>query len=156
MKITRYFFYTVILLHPATQLQGVIEWKGGRFFAIDRKVNRLECVMTLVIGSSDIYTSCSGRETLGKPNQIQLRDQALMQSLLKKDLSLTPVPTFPPFRGTIKSTQHNHDINLICFLITAKEKASGFIALDIPHNGMPTSQEIHLLASLGNVLGGGY
>lgn len=86
--------------------------------------------------------------------QIHLQDQALMESLLKKDLALEPKPSFPPFRASLKDAASGGTIALTCFLITAKEKASGFLALDIPLNKDITEQDLHLLGSLGNFLGG--
>jgi signal transduction histidine kinase len=54
----------------------------------------------------------------------------------------------------LKGTQPGDSIQLTCFLITAKEKASGFLALDFPSNKDLTEQDLHLLGSLGNFLGG--
>jgi PAS domain S-box-containing protein len=87
-------------------------------------------------------------------NQIQLFDETLMSSLLKEELILTPEPIFPPFRAKLKGEKNNL-IQLVCFLITAKEKASGFLALDVPTGrDLTTGQDFHLLGSLGNFLGG--
>jgi len=86
--------------------------------------------------------------------QVRFHDQTLMQSLLKKDLSLEPKPSFPPFSVSLKSPVPGCSVQLICFLITAKEKASGFLALDFPQNKNLTEQDLHLLGSLGNFLGG--
>lgn len=89
-----------------------------------------------------------------KTNQIELSDESLMRSLLQKELLLTPEPIFPPFRATLKG-KNNNLIQLVCFLITAKEKASGFLALDVPPDkDLTTGQDFHLLGSLGNFLGG--
>ena len=93
--------------------------------------------------------------TPDKTNQIQLYDKALMRSLFKKDLVLTPEPIFPPFKAVLKSQNNNPPTELTCFLITAKEKASGFIALEVPADkDITTGQDYHLLGSLGNFLGG--
>ena len=90
-----------------------------------------------------------------KANQIQLHDKALMRSLFKKNLVLTPEPIFPPFRAVLKVFPDKPPTELTCFLITAKEKASGFIALDVPADkDITTGQDYHLLGSLGNFLGG--
>lgn len=90
-----------------------------------------------------------------KRSQIQLYDKALMKSLLKKDLVLTPEPIFPPFRAMLKSENNQPSMELTCFLITAKEKASGFLALDVPPDkDIIRGQDFHLLGSLGNFLGG--
>jgi signal transduction histidine kinase len=89
-----------------------------------------------------------------KTNQIQLLDEILMRALLKKELILTPEPIFPPFKAIIRG-ENNHPIQLICFLITAKEKPSGFLALDVPPDrDLTAGQDFHLLGSLGNFLGG--
>ncbi len=91
----------------------------------------------------------------GKISQIQLHDKSLMKSLLQKDLVLTPEPIFPPFRAVLKNRNKNLSAELTCFLITAKEKASGFLALEVPSGRDITSgQDFHLLGSLGNFLGG--
>jgi PAS domain S-box-containing protein len=86
--------------------------------------------------------------------QVRLHDQGLMKSLLKKNLSLEPKPSFPPFVVSLKGPELGCSVQLICFLITAKEKASGFLALDFPSNKDLTEQDLHLLGSLGNFLGG--
>jgi PAS domain S-box-containing protein len=85
---------------------------------------------------------------------VLLHDQALMKSLLKTDLSLEPKPNFPPFTASLKGPDPNRSAQFTCFLITAKEKASGFLALDVPSNRDLTEQDFHLLGSLGNFLGG--
>jgi PAS domain S-box-containing protein len=89
-----------------------------------------------------------------KTNQIQLLDKTLMKALLQKELILTPEPIFPPFKAILKD-ENDNPIQLICFLITAKEKASGFLALDVPPDrDLAAGQDFHLLGSLGNFLGG--
>ena len=91
----------------------------------------------------------------GQTGHVQLHDKALMGSLLRKDLVLTPEPIFPPFRAVLKSRNNGQSIELTCFLITAKEKASGFLALDVPPDkDITRGQDFHLLGSLGNFLGG--
>jgi len=91
----------------------------------------------------------------GKTGQIELHDKALMDSLLKKDLVLTPEPIFPPFRAVLRNRNNKQSKALTCFLITAKEKASGFLALDVPpEKDITRGQDFHLLGSLGNFLGG--
>jgi PAS domain S-box-containing protein len=89
-------------------------------------------------------------------DSMTFHDQALMDALLNKELVLTPGPTFPPFKIEFKiKTKNNVDsLNFTCFLITAKERASGFIALDLPTNRVLTDHDLHLLGSLGNFLGG--
>ncbi len=90
----------------------------------------------------------------GQTNQIQLCDELLMRELLRKELLLVPEPIFPPFKAVLKG-KHNKLTELVCFLITAKEKACGFLALVVPKDkDLTTGQDFHLLGSLGNFLGG--
>jgi PAS domain S-box-containing protein len=106
--------------------------------------------------SAFVLTAQQGfpRNATKKTNQIQLLDETLMKSLLQKELILTPEPIFPPFKAILKD-KNNNLIQLICFLITAKEKASGFLALDVPPDrDLAAGQDFHLLGSLGNFLGG--
>ena len=56
--------------------------------------------------------------------------------------------------AVLQGNNGGDSIDLTCFLITAKEKASGFIALVVPSNRDFTDQDLHLLGSLGNFLGG--
>ncbi|MDM8540108.1 histidine kinase [Desulfococcaceae bacterium HSG9] len=90
----------------------------------------------------------------GQTDQIQLCDELLMGALLRKELFLDPEPIFPVFKAVLKG-ENNKLTELICFLITAKEKACGFIALDVPKGkDLTTGHDFHLLGSLGNFLGG--
>ena len=95
----------------------------------------------------------AGAET--KAGRFELHDKSLMNSLLKKDLVLTPEPIFPPFKATLNHPAEHFSVELTCFLITAKEKASGFLALEVPPDkDITRGQDFHLLGSLGNFLGG--
>jgi PAS domain S-box-containing protein len=90
-----------------------------------------------------------------KARQIELCDKSLMSSLLKKDLVLTPEPIFPPFKAVLTHPAKHLSVELTCFLITAHEKASGFLALEVPPDkDITRGQDFHLLGSLGNFLGG--
>jgi len=96
--------------------------------------------------------------TDGDENQdprMLLNDEPLMRSLLKRNLTLDPEPIFPPFKATLTEGDTGHFSELTCFLITAKEKASGFLSFVVPSNrDLTTGQDYHLLGSLGNFLGG--
>lgn len=91
---------------------------------------------------------------LNTPFSLHFHDCELKRALLNKELSLTPKPIFPPFKIQIKSDNTLDSQHYNCFLITAKEKASGFIALDSEQVGDLTEHDLHLLGSLGNFLGG--
>ena len=92
--------------------------------------------------------------TVNTPYELEFLDQTLMKSLLQKDLVLEPKSNFLPFSVHLKKFGTPSYVPLTCFLITAKEKASGFIALDLPQKKPLTVQDHHLLGSLGNFLGG--
>jgi PAS domain S-box-containing protein len=94
------------------------------------------------------------KTTHSSPYELHLLDQTLMKSLLKEDLILEPKSNFPPFAARLKKHGVTPATPLTCFLITAKEKASGFLALDLPSHKNLTDQDCHLLGSLGNFLGG--
>jgi PAS domain S-box-containing protein len=89
-----------------------------------------------------------------KANPIRFFDDMLMQALMQRELALKPEPIFPPFKATLKRDASASLLALTCFLITAKKKASGFFALDLPVNKELSDQDHHLLGSLGNFLGG--
>ena len=80
-------------------------------------------------------------------------DFALRRSLLKGHFPLEPQGTFPPFKVTLKSPKSPNYLNLTCYLITRKEKASGFIALEVPQGKHIADEDHRLIGSLGNFLG---
>ncbi len=122
----------------------VLNLLSGGIFLIDHQ--QASFSLRVHQGFSDI--SGKGRD------YVQFQDQALMEALLNKDLVLTPEPTFPAFKIKLKVENSADSLCLKCFLITAKERASGFIALDLPEDRELTDHDLHLLGSLGNFLGG--
>ena len=135
----------IVLEIALKKVLEVLDLKAGAIFLIDHA------------GSAFALKSQHGLpgNITAKTGQIKLYDKALMRSLLKKDLLLTPEPIFPPFRAVLPSLNNPTSMELTCFLITAKEKASGFIALDVPpEKDIVRGQDFHLLGSLGNFLGG--
>ncbi|HDZ90466.1 MAG TPA: sensor histidine kinase, partial [Deltaproteobacteria bacterium] len=69
--------------------------------------------------------------------------------------TLDPEPIFPPFKAALKHGDSDRSMELTCFLITAKNRASGFLAFVVPpERDLTTGQDYHLLGSLGNFLGG--
>lgn len=86
--------------------------------------------------------------------EIKFCDDVLMRALLAKDLYLDPQPIFPSFKVVLKTMQ-SQEQELTCFLITAKEKASGFLAFAVPPGrDITTGKDFHLLGSVANFLGG--
>jgi signal transduction histidine kinase len=92
-------------------------------------------------------------KVVGGVYHLVLHDQALMQSLLEEDRSLKPQRTFPVFKASLKAVDDDDSVQLLCFLITAKKRASGFIALELdPHRNI-SDRDHQMLGSLGNFLG---
>jgi PAS domain S-box-containing protein len=133
-----------ILMTALKNVLEVLNLKSGGIFLIDHETSTFELKV-----QQGLFEEMST-----KTYQAHFHDQDLMQSLLKETLALEPRPSFPTFTVVLKDTQPGLSIQLTCFLITAKEKASGFLALDFPSNKDLTEQDLHLLGSLGNFLGG--
>ncbi len=128
-----------------SKMLEVLGLKAGAIFLIDHE------------NAAFIMKSWQGFPTGAEANgfRIDLHDKSLMRSLLQEDLTLTPEPIFPSFMATLRHNVENFSMELTCFLITAKEKASGFLALDSPpDNDISRRKGSHLLGSLGNFLGG--
>jgi signal transduction histidine kinase len=85
---------------------------------------------------------------------IVFKDTALMKHLLKNGTRLTPEPAYPSFRVSYDTKKGKCLHWLSCFLITSKGKAVGFFGIDIPPGRELSPDEVHLLGSLGNYLGG--
>ncbi|MGD2013047.1 MAG: PAS domain S-box protein [Desulfobacterales bacterium] len=133
-----------ILMTALKNVLEVLNLTSGGIFLIDHETSTYELKVQQGLFEKISATSY----------QAHFHDQDLRQSLLRKNLALEPRPSFPTFSVVLKGRQPGDSIQLTCFLITAKEKASGFLALDFPSNKDLTEQDLHLLGSLGNFLGG--
>ncbi len=133
-----------ILMTALKKVLEVLNLSSGGIFLMDHE----KSAFSLRVQQG--LTESGGNKTC----QILLRDKPLMRSLLKKDLSLKPEPIFPPFKATLENATNKNSPELTCFLITAKEKASGFLAFKVPANrDLTTGKDYNLLGSLGNFLG---
>jgi PAS domain S-box-containing protein len=134
-----------VLMSALKKVLEVLELSSGLICLIDHA--KSEFVLRAKQGFQDL----PGDHAAG----ITLADTILMQALLRKDLALTPEPIFPPFQAVLRDDRGPFEAHLTCFLITAKNKASGFIALDIPsERNITVGYDYHLLGSMGNFLGG--
>ena len=133
-----------ILTTALEKVLDVLSLASGGIFLIDH--NKSGFLLHVQRG---LFTN-----TINTPYELQFLDQALMKSLLKKDLVLEPKSNFLPFSVHLKKLETSSYMPLTCFLITAREKASGFLALDLPPQKPLSVQDYHLLGSLGNFLGG--
>jgi len=85
---------------------------------------------------------------------LNFHDQELMEFLLKPDSRLTPKSIFPSFKLSLDNAKTGKTTTLTCFLITEKEKPSGFMAFWIKNDEDLSIEDFHLLGSLGNFVGG--
>lgn len=81
-------------------------------------------------------------------------DTQLMEFFLGKDNRLTPKSIFPSFKITLEGQNKNKPILLSCFLITEKDRPSGFMAFLTAETQDLYLEDFNLLGSLGNFLGG--
>ena len=65
-------------------------------------------------------------------SQVRLHDRALMRFLLKGTVPLSTLKSFPPFKATLKESGIAENMVFTCFLINRKDRASGFMALEVP------------------------
>ena len=120
-----------ILMTALKKALEVLNLSSGGIFLIDHEKPSFSLKVQQGLTNSDRYKTC----------KVLLRDKLLMRSLLKKNLSLKPEPIFPPFKATLKDQSNKSSAELTCFLITAKEKASGFLAFEVPPNRDLTTGE---------------
>jgi PAS domain S-box-containing protein len=134
-----------ILMVALKKLLDVLGLKSGGIFIIEQDHNKPSFSLKVQIGLLD---------TLGDSNcHTLLYDVALMRSLLKGTHSLKPQGAFLPFKATLVGANNSNALELICYLIKRKEKASGFIGLELPKSGKISDEDNRMLGSLGNFLG---
>lgn len=118
--------------------------KAGAIFLINRDRGSFE-----LRAQQGLSTELDRQST-----QVEFSDVLLMGSLLKKNIFLKPEASFPPFSVHVRGKIGSNPPGFTCFLITTKDKASGFLALQVPpQRDLATGQDFRLLGSLGNFLG---
>ena len=133
-----------ILTVTLKQILRALRLNRGAVFLIDRdeKAARLQVRYGLP------------EEDPTQNGEVIFKDTLLMDHLIKQTTQLKPEPAFPCFQVHYKGKRGKPSRWLSCFLITFKGRAVGFFGLDIPVSRKPTPNEMHLLGSLGNYLGG--
>lgn len=116
----------------------------GAIFVIDRGKKRVRLEVLYGLPAEDSVS----------PGEAVFKDALLKEHLIEEDATIIPEPTFPSFQVRYKVEKGMAVPWLNCFLITSKGKGVGFFALDIPSSRMLSRDELHLLGSLGNFLGG--
>jgi len=132
-----------ILAMALAKLLNVLGLKSGGIFLIDHAnrnfVLRVQEGLLYKVGSDKCH--------------VLLYDVDLMRSLLKGKVSLKPQRTFPAFKATLVGADCWRSLEVVCFLITRKEEATGFIALEIPADKKLDEDDQRILGALGNFLG---
>ncbi len=86
------------------------------------------------------------------PAQIEFKDSMLMEYLVQKKTELEPESSFPSFQVRFTAGGKS-SLWLTCYLITSKRKTVGFFGFETSQSKILSIQELHLLGSLGNLLG---
>jgi signal transduction histidine kinase len=116
----------------------------GAVFVIDRDKNKARMQVRYGLPPEDPLYS----------DEPVFKDAMLKQHLLENDATVIPEPTFPVFKISYNVIDGGATAWLSCFLITFKGKGVGFFAIDVPPLRKLSQDELHLLGSLGNFLGG--
>ena len=90
--------------------------------------------------------------TKENPAKIEFKDAMLMEYLVQKKTELEPGAFFPSFQVRY-TPEGEHYLWLTCYLITSKRKTVGFFGFESVNSKILSIQELHLLGSLGNLLG---
>ncbi|MGA2402278.1 MAG: PAS domain S-box protein [Syntrophobacteraceae bacterium] len=132
-----------ILMMALRKVLEVLNLSSGAIFLINKEKSAFTLKVQQGLPEKVVGNGCG----------LELYDQALMQSLLEEDRSLKPQRTFPPFKASLKAADDDDSVQLLCFLITAKKSASGFIALELAQDKNISDRDHQMLGSLGNFLG---
>ncbi|MGO9394237.1 MAG: PAS domain S-box protein, partial [Desulfobaccales bacterium] len=134
-----------ILMVALKKLLDVLGLKSGGIFLIEQGQNKPTFSLKVEIGLLEKLAD-NHCHTL-------LYDVALMRSLLRGTHSLKPQGAYLPFKATLVGANNSNILELVCYLIKRKEKASGFIGLEVPKDGKISDEDDRILGSLGNFLG---
>ena len=85
---------------------------------------------------------------------LRFHDTELMIFLKGEHNNLTPKSVYPSFKVSLNKMIETRPIEMSCFLITEKGRPSGFMAFEIKKNKELVLEDLHLLGSLGNFIGG--
>jgi PAS domain S-box-containing protein len=133
-----------ILLEALKNVLKVLRLKRGVIVLVDRPDTEARIRIRHGLPPEDPNAS----------DHIIFRDALLKKHLIEGEMQLKPEPTFPAFQARYQTADRKYTPWLTCFLITFKGQGVGFFGLDLPKTHLLSRQEIHLMGSLGNFLGG--
>ncbi|MDH3332296.1 MAG: PAS domain S-box protein [Desulfobulbaceae bacterium] len=131
-----------ILMVTLERVRKILSVRKGGIFLFDDEGN----TPTMRVGY------CLPEATQENPAQIEFKDIMLMEYLVQKKAELEPEASFPSFQ--VRYTAGGEpSLWLTCYLITSKRKTVGFFGFESTKSKILSIQELHLLGSLGNLLG---
>ncbi|MGB6291259.1 MAG: histidine kinase, partial [Desulfobulbales bacterium] len=131
-----------ILMVTLERVRKILSVRKGGIFLFDDEGN----TPTMRVGY------CLPEATQENPAQIEFKDTMLMEYLVQKKAELEPEASFPSFQ--VRYTAGGEpSLWLTCYLITSKRKTVGFFGFKSRKSQILSRQELHLLGSLGNLLG---
>ena len=131
-----------ILKVTLERVRKILSVRKGGIFLFDDEGN----TPTMRVGY------CLPEATQENPAQIEFKDIMLMEYLVQKKAELEPEASFPSFQ--VRYTAGGEpSLWLTCYLITSKRKTVGFFGFESTKSKILSIQELHLLGSLGNLLG---
>lgn len=133
-----------VLSIALNKVMDLLDFSIGAIFLINHEKQSFE--LNSHKGFSDVLFSDSVK--------LRFHDRQLESFLLTQNNMLTPKSIFPSFKVSLDNSDIRKPIVLSCFLITEKEKPSGFMAFWIENDESLSIEDFHLLGSLGNFVGG--
>lgn len=133
-----------VLSIALTEVMKLLDFSIGAIFLINHEK-----------GSFDLKSQRGFSERINNdPLDLAFHDLELKKFFLGKNNVVTPKSIFPSFKVSLDNSETRKAIVLTCFLITEKEKPSGFMAFWIKNDEKLAIEDFHLLGSLGNFVGG--
>lgn len=133
-----------ILLKTLKNVLAVLNLERGVIVLVDRMQKNVE-----VHVRKGLPPAATNRDDV-----MLFKDALLKESLMGGKMLLDPEPSFPAFKARYHLRRSGLSPWLTCFLITFKGIGVGFFGLEIPSSRRLSNQELHLMGSLGNFLGG--
>lgn len=133
-----------VLSTALNEVMKLLDFSIGAIFLINHKKGIFE--LKAQKGFSDRIKN--------DPVELIFHDVELKDFFLGPNNIVTPKSIFPSFKVSLDNSETRKAITLTCFLITEKEKPSGFMAFWIKKEEDLAIEDFHLLGSLGNFVGG--
>ncbi len=133
-----------VLAIALTEVMKLLGFSIGAIFLINQEKGIFE--LKSQIGFSEKIND--------NPVNLIFHDVELEKFFLEQNNFVTPKSIFPSFKVSLDNSETRNPIVLTCFLITEKEKPSGFMAFWIKSDQELAIEDFHLLGSMGNFVGG--